>query len=368
MKKLLLAGSATSLLFLAACGGEPAKTPSPQGNSATQPNVPAAPHQPAAKGAEPAAAKKPTPPVKVDMAIVKTFFTTPPNAPAATVPSTPERVALGKALYFETSLSKNGNLSCNSCHDLAKYGVDGKPTSPGSGEGTFGERNSPTVYNAARQFVQFWDGRAASVEEQSTGPMLNAVEHGLADEAALVAKLKEKPELVAAFQKAFPDDKDAVSVANFKNAVGAFERTLVTKSKFEEFVGGDAKALTNEEKAGLNLFIVKGCTTCHNGSLLGGQMYQKTGVYSPYASEDTGRMKVTGSEADKSMWKVPMLLNVAMTAPYYHDGKVKTLEEAVKTMAHIQLNVQLKDEEIASIVTFLHTLTGPLPAEFAQAK
>ena len=362
MKNFVLAGSASSLLFLAACGGDSAKPEAPKLD-----NVPAAPQQPAPQASQ-AAAKKPTPPVKVDMAMVKAMFSTAPAAPAAPVPSTSERVALGKLLFHEKSLSKHGNLSCSSCHDLANYGQDGKPTSPGSGEGTLGTRNTPTVYNAFRQFVQFWDGRAASVEEQSTGPMMNAVEHVFANEGELVAKMKEKPELVAAFAKAFPDDKDAVSIANFKNAVGAFERTLTTKSKFDDFLGGNAAALSNEEKAGLNLFLNKGCITCHMGPMLGGAMYQKTGVYKPYPSTDTGRMEVTKSEADKNMFKVPMLLNVEKTAPYFHDGKSATLEDAVKVMADIQLNTQLKDEEVASIVTFLKTLTGPLPAEFAAKK
>jgi cytochrome c peroxidase len=305
-------------------------------------------------------------PVRVDIATVKRLFGSDPTVEAVDNPVTPEKVALGKLLYLDQSLSKNGNLSCASCHDLGNYGVDGKVTSPGS-DGKLGERNSPTTYNAFRQFAQFWDGRAKNVEEQSTGPMLNAVEHGLPDEAALVAKLKAKPELVAAFEKAFPG-ADAVSVAHFQLAVGAFERTLVTKSKFDEFLDGNQKALSNEEKQGLNDFMQVGCITCHTTRLLGGNMYQKSGLLAPYPSEDLGRGKLTGNHAEDHFFKVPMLLNVEKTAPYYHDGKVATLEEAVTKMAKLQLGQDLPAEKVESIVTFLKALTGPLPEEFAPKK
>lgn len=308
--------------------------------------------------------QRPARPVRVDYAMVKRLFGIDPTVEAVDNPLTPEKIALGKALYHDQSLSKNGNLSCASCHDLSNYGVDGKPTSPGS-DGKLGERNSPTTYNAFRQFVQFWDGRAKNVEEQSTGPMLNAVEHGLADEAALLAKLKAKPELVAAFEKAFPG-ADAVSVHNFQLAVGAFERTLVTKSKFDAYLDGDQRALSNEEKQGLNDFMQIGCITCHTTRLLGGNMFQKSGLLTPYPSEDLGRAKVTGNKADEHFFKVPSLLNVEKTAPYYHDGKVATLEEAVVKMAKLQLGKDLTDGQTTSIVTFLKSLTGPLPEEYAK--
>ncbi|MBL8728854.1 MAG: cytochrome-c peroxidase [Planctomycetes bacterium] len=308
--------------------------------------------------------KRPPKPVRVDYSMVKRLFGMDPTVEAVDNPLTPEKVALGKLLYHEPSLSKNGNLSCASCHDLSTYGVDNKPRSPGS-DGKEGERNSPTTYNAFRQFAQFWDGRAKNVEEQSTGPMLNAVEHGLADEAELVARLKAKPELVAGFEKAFPG-ADAVSVHNFRLAVGAFERTLVTKSRFDAYLDGDQKALTNEEKQGLNDFMQVGCITCHTTRLLGGNMFQKSGLLAPYPSEDLGRGKLTGNKADDHFFKVPALLNVEKTAPYYHDGKVATLEEAVTKMAKLQLGKDLTEEQTASIVTFLKALTGPLPEEFAK--
>lgn len=313
------------------------------------------------QGQDPA---KKTPRPRIDYQMVKTMFGNEPPSPAVDNPSTPEKVALGKALYHEKHLSKNGNLSCASCHDLATYGVDNKPTSPGS-DGKNGERNTPTVYNAARQFAQFWDGRAATVEEQSTFPIVNAVEHGLADEAALVAKIKEKAELVDGFKKAFPKDADPVTAANFKLAIGAFERTLVTKSRWDEYLDGNQKALTNEELVGLKTFMDSMCTTCHMGRLLGGAMFQKLGLTKPYPGADTGRMQVTKSEADKHIFKVPTLVNSEKTAPYYHDGSIATLEEAVKHMAEVQLGQQLAPEKVAAIVTFLKATTGALPEEFA---
>lgn len=355
---LVLSCSALALLFLQACGGD-AKAPAANPSAAPAPTpAPAPTLQPAPQEPAPAA-KKPAAPVRVDTVMAKQLFGMAPMAPAVDNPLTPEKVALGKVLFHEKSLSKNDNISCASCHELANYGQDGKPTSPGT-DGKNGERNTPTVWNAFRQFAQFWDGRAATVEEQSTGPMLNPVEHGFADEAALVAKLKAKPELVAGFEKAFPGG-DAVTVKNFQLAVGAFERTLVTKSRFEKFLEGDQKAITSEEKLGFNKFMEVGCQACHMGALYGGSMYQKTGVVKPYPSTDPGRAGVTKSDADKSIFKVPSLLNVEKTAPYYHDGKIATLELAVSNMAELQLGKVLKPEEVASIVTFLKSLTGPLP-------
>lgn len=374
----VLSCSVCMLLSLVACGGDkpnpapanpapaPSQSPAPTANVAKAPDAQApapAPAQTPAAPQEP----KPLPRVRIDYTTVKALFGKDPTADEVDNPITPEKVALGKALYHEKHLSKNGNLSCASCHDLANYGVDGLPTSPGS-DGKTGERNSPTTWNSFRQFRQFWDGRAATVEEQALMPMLNPIEHGLADEAQLVAKMKEKPELVAGFKKAFPDAAEPVSAANFKLAVGAFERTLVTKSKFDAYLDGDQKALGNDELFGLKAFIDVGCITCHTTRLVGGHMFQKTGLLKPYGSKDTGRMALTKSEADKSFFKVPSLLNVEKTAPYFHDGKVKTLAEAVTTMADIQLDKKLTDDQLRGILAFLKSLTGPLPAEYASAK
>lgn len=371
--------SGTLLLFsFAACGGgqpttskPPAAAPTPAPTTDVKAAPSPAPATPPASTATPtpvtdAQDQKPLPRVRIDYDTVKRLFGRDPSAEEVDNPITPEKVALGNLLYHEPHLSKNGNLSCASCHDLATYGVDNKPTSPGS-DGKNGERNTPTTWNAARQFRQFWDGRAATVEEQALLPVLNPIEHGIADEAQLVAKIKEKPALVEAFQKAFPGG-EPVTVANFKLAVGAFERTLVTKSRWDEYLDGNQKALTQDELFGLKQFIDVGCITCHLTRMVGGQMYQKTGLLKPYASKDEGRMALTKSEADKHFFKVPSLLNVEKTAPYMHDGKVATLEEVVTVMADIQLDKKLTPDQLRGIVAFLKALTGPLPAQFAAKK
>jgi cytochrome c peroxidase len=273
-------------------------------------------------------------------------------------PPAPEvMVALGRDLYHEERLSTKQNQSCASCHDLAKFGQDGEPTSPGS-EGLRGDRNSPTSVNAFRQIAQFWDGRAADVEAQAQGPVLNPIEHGFAKEEDFVASLKGIEGMAERFAAAFPGEADPVTLANFGRAVGAFERTLVTRGRWEAFLDGDDAALSDAEKAGLQTFLDVGCTTCHIGRTLGGGMFQKLGLVVPFETEDLGRFKVTNNEADKFSFKVPMLLNVAKTAPYYHDGKIATLEEAVRMMAKHQLGRDLSAEQIASIVTFLNALTG----------
>jgi cytochrome c peroxidase len=190
---------------------------------------------------------------------------------------TEEKVALGRMLYYDTRLSKSQKISCNSCHNLAKYGVDGEPTSDGH-KGQKGDRNSPTVYHAAGQFVQFWDGRAKDVEEQAKGPVLNPVEMAMVSDKAVVATLKSMPEYVAAFKKAFPNAKDPVTYDNVGKAIGAFERKLVTPSRWDKFLKGDETALTAGEKAGFNAFASAGCATCHAGTYLGGNMFQKAGL------------------------------------------------------------------------------------------
>ena len=247
---------------------------------------------------------------------------------------------------------------------LDAYGVDNKPTSPGH-KGQLGGRNSPTSYNAALHFVQFWDGRAADVEAQAKGPVLNPVEMAMASEEAVVDVLRSIPGYKDAFKAAFPADEPPITYDNMAKAIGAFERGLVTKnSRFDKYLGGDAAALTDEEKAGLDLFVSTGCTTCHMGATMGGQMYQKIGVVHPYETMDMGRKEVTQQDADEKMFKVPSLRNIDKTGPYFHDGKVETLEEAVRLMAHHQLGKELQADEIAKIVAFLKTATGELPTEY----
>ena len=275
------------------------------------------------------------------------------------------KIALGKKLYFDTKLSLANDISCNSCHDLSNYGVDSKATSPGH-KGQLGDRNSPTVYNAASHIAQFWDGRAKDVEEQALGPVLNPVEMAMPSEEAVLERLKADKDYPGMFKAAFPEDKDPVTFVNMGKAIGAFERTLTTTSRFDKYQAGDKSVLTAEEIAGYQKFQSTGCTTCHFGKDFGGSMYQKLGLVKPYPTEDTGRFKHTGNEADKYFFKVPSLLNIAKTGPYFHDGSIKTLNEAVKIMAEYQLGRDLSDEDVKSIVTFLNSLTGELPKEFAK--
>ncbi len=297
------------------------------------------------------------------------FGTLPAVAENPENPITNEKVALGKMLYFDVRLSKDNTISCNSCHNLATSGVDNLPVSPGNDEGSFGGRNSPTVLNAAFHMAQFWDGRAKDVEEQAGGPILNPVEMAIPNEKFLEDRLAGIEEYQAAFAEVFPKEKNPIKYSNVQKAIAAFERKLVTPSPFDAYLAGDDKALTDAEKAGLDKFISVGCIACHSGNLLGGTMYQKFGTFSNYWEAtgsdpiDEGRFEVTQNEADKYMFKVPSLRNIAGTFPYFHDGSVKDLGESVKIMAKLQLNKELSEEEVKSIVAFLNSLTGEVPKE-----
>lgn len=306
-------------------------------------------------------------PVTVDPAKLAVFKALPVTMESAGNPITDEKVALGRMLYFEKRLSKGQDVSCATCHELTKYGVDGASTSTGH-KGQKGNRNSPTVYNAAGHFVQFWDGRAPTVEEQAKGPILNPVEMAMSSEKDAIAVLKSMPEYVQAFQKAFPKDKDPVTYDNVGFAIGAFERKLVTASRWDKFLNGDQAALTDAEKVGLNKFLDAGCQTCHNGTYMGGNMFQKLGAVKQWpADKDLGRFAVTKQEADKMVFKVETLRNIDRTGPYYHDGSVATLNDAVAKMAEFQLGKTLSKEDVDSIVTFLKTLTGDIPADYIKA-
>jgi cytochrome c peroxidase len=391
MKIGSLIGGLLPLLLLVACGGEtptksstPKSTPAPSKPATSKPatskpatlagdaaasKTPSGDASDAAVSAKPVATQAPKKKrirrPRVDYRMLKMILGNDPPSPKAPVEATAEMIALGNALYHSESLSQKGNISCASCHDLSTYGVDNKTTSPGS-TGKNGERNTPTTYNAARHFRQHWDGLAESVEEQAMLSVLDPMQHGLADEAVMLAKINEQKDLVDGFTKAFPGDAAAVSAKNFGIAIGAFERTLVTRSKWDDYIEGNQKALSNEELLGLKTFVAVGCTTCHLSKLLGGNAYQKLGLRVPYVGKDTGRMKLTGSVADKYSFKVPSLLNVEMTAPYYHDGSLATLEDAVKAMGKNQLALDLNDEQVENIVVFLKALTGKLPEEFAN--
>jgi len=267
-------------------------------------------------------------------------------------------IKLGEKLYFEKKLSMNESQSCNSCHMVDKKlaGVDNEPTSPGA-FGKRGDRNSPTVLNAGFQFAQFWDGRAADLVEQAKGPVLNPVEMAMPDEKLVLERLRADKDYVKQFKKVFPDDED-ITYHNVARAIAAFERTLITNDRLDDFQKGKDKALTEAELKGLNLFLTIGCTTCHNGPVIGGNSYQKVGLLKPYPNtKDEGRLTVTKDEDDKFKFKVPMLRNVALTGPYFHDGAVAELGQVVRMMASMQLGRELTDEEADSLVAFLHSLS-----------
>jgi cytochrome c peroxidase len=281
-------------------------------------------------------------------------------------PITLAKVNLGRKLYYDARLSKNHDVSCNTCHLLDKYGVDSLATSVGHLEQVSG-RNAPTVYNAAGHIAQFWDGRSPDIEDQAKSPPLNPIEMAMPGEAAVVAVLNSIPGYVSLFTAAFPDDEEAISYDNMAKAIGAFERGLVTPTGFDDYLAGDNDALNELEIAGLTAFLDAGCGTCHAGPYVGGAMYQKLGLVKPWdGDEDQGRYDVTGEEADRQFFKVPSLRNIAETGPYFHDGSVKSLNEAVRLMADHQLGIPVTNEQVISIIAFLNSLTGDIDLAYIE--
>ncbi|MHB1306722.1 MAG: cytochrome-c peroxidase [Limisphaerales bacterium] len=271
---------------------------------------------------------------------------------------TPAMIELGRQLYFDNRLSMNDSQSCNTCHvvDNKGGGVDNQPTSPGA-FGKRGDRNSPTTLNAGFHFVQFWDGRAKDLFEQAKGPILNPVEMAMPAETEVVKKLAAVPEYQAGFAKVFPASAEKISYDNIANAIAAFERTLITRDRFDDFQKGDDQALSEIELKGADLFLNSGCTTCHNGPVMGGNTFQKVGLIHKYETPDKGRAVVTEDEDDEYKFKVPSLRNIALTAPYFHNGKHTTLREAVKLMGHHQLDRQFTDAELDALIAFMNALT-----------
>lgn len=287
------------------------------------------------------------------------YFAPLPETMPGAEKDTPLRVALGKKLFFDKRLSINDSQSCASCHRLEEgfAGVDNLPTSPGA-KGTLGDRNSPTVLNAGFQRSQFWDGRAENLVEQAKGPILNPVEMGMPDEQTVENKIRGIEEYQQAFAETFPNSTPAITYQNIAEAIAAFERTLITPSRFDDFLKGDAKALTETEQRGLETFIKKKCRSCHDGALLGGESFEKLGDKNPYDNQkDQGLYALSKDENDRMVFKVAPLRNVALTSPYFHDGKIKSLEEAIRKMAKLQLDEELTDKEVADIAAFLKSLT-----------
>ncbi|MDY6859969.1 MAG: cytochrome-c peroxidase [Pseudomonadota bacterium] len=277
---------------------------------------------------------------------------------------TPEKIALGKSLFFDPRLSASGVFSCYSCHNLATGGDDNQETSIGHGWQK-GPRNSPTVLNAVLNEAQFWDGRADDLKAQAKGPIQAGVEMANTPEN-VVLTLNSMSDYVAWFNAAFPDDAEPVSFDNMARAIEAFEATLITPAPFDAFLNGDDMALTEMERAGLELFMDKGCIACHSGVNVGGEGYHPFGLIEKPGADilpvgDKGRFAVTDTADDEYVFRAAPLRNVAVTAPYFHSGKVWDLKVAVQIMAESQLGEELADEEADQLVAFLDTLTGTVP-------
>ena len=301
--------------------------------------------------------------MKSAQALFKPIPAAPP--PLSGSPATPEMVELGKMLFFDPRLSASHAISCNTCHNVGLGGVDAEETSIGH-QWQRGGRNAPTVFNAAYNTAQFWDGRARDLEEQAGGPMLNPIEMASPKEH-VSEQLAAIPGYVASFRAAFPGTASPVTLANAQRAIAAFEATLVTPdAPFDEFLKGNEAALTAQQKLGLRAFIGKGCVGCHSGINLGGGMYAPFGVVEKPGAEllppdDKGRFAVTKTATDEYVFKVPTLRNIALTAPYFHSGRSWDLRQAVAVMGSSQLGTQLSAGEIDAIVEFLASLTGTQP-------
>ncbi len=296
------------------------------------------------------------------------FKVLPAVAETDSIKVTEPMAKLGKMLYFDNRLSKKQTQSCNTCHNLATFGVDNLPTSPGDNKG-LGTRNSPTVFNSAIHGVQFWDGRAPNVEKQAGMPILNPIEMAMPNEKEVLKRLSAVEGYKQLFAEAFPNEKNPITFANIEKAIGAFERTLMTTDRFDKFLNGDMAALTTEEKKGLGTFISAGCITCHAGAALGGDLMMKFGLFAEYAPltgskvVDNGKFDVTKNEADKFIFKSQSLRNVEKTHPYFHDGSVTDLKQAIQIMAKTELGKDLTATEVDEIHAFLIALTGEIAAD-----
>jgi len=303
-------------------------------------------------------------------------------------PMSAAKIELGKQLFFDPRLSVDGTISCNSCHNVMAGGTDNRDFSVGVG-GQKGGRSAPTVWNAAFLSAQFWDGRAATLEDQAKGPILAGVEMGMPNEKAAVDRIKSIPGYVQSFKTVFGDGsadgadgaesaESAVTYDNIAKAIATYERTLITNnSPFDQYMHGDKTVMSSAAIKGMKKVESLGCTGCHSGANFAGPelpigegFYQKFPTFSgsKYDKQynlmaDEGRYEVTKDNSDKHMWRVPTWRNVALTAPYFHNGSVKTLDEAVRVMAKTQLNKNLSDGDVKNIVAFLNSLTGEFPAQ-----
>ena len=304
------------------------------------------------------------------------FKALPDTAHVDDYPHSRERVELGKQLFFETRVSTDGRMSCAACHNPSYHGADSLALSVGV-HGKLLPRNAPTVFNTPLLIAQHYGGNRVSVEEQAMKALLSP--HAYANKTYAEAEEKMR-ELGYGpyFDKAFPNEKEPVSAENWATAIGAFERTLLTPAPFDRYLKGDQKAISNEAKIGLEKFMSYGCAGCHNGTVVGGQSFQKFGITEDYwlatgskemellKGRDKGKFHDTQKPEDTYIFKVPQLRNVAMTPPYFHDGSVAKLDDAVRVMARLQLGRTVSNDDVAHIVAFLNTLTGEVPANFAS--
>ncbi|MGD0915661.1 MAG: cytochrome c peroxidase [Thermodesulfobacteriota bacterium] len=283
-------------------------------------------------------------------------------------PITPEKVHLGKILFYETRISIDGTISCSKCHPISLYGADGLRKAIGNNCKT-NPRNSPTIFNAAGQISEHWIGNRIDVEDQAKQSVIGPPSFGMPSYEVVEKRLKEIKGYINLFRKTFPKDDDPITIDNFAKAVGAFERTLITPSSFDTFLKGKKEALKEEEKRGLRTFIEVGCIMCHSGAYVGGQVYQNFGLIEPYwkytksQEIDEGRKTVTMNEKDQYVFKVPMLRNVAKTSPYFHDGSVDRLDAAEFIMGKVQLGRDLTRSQLEDTGSFLRSLTGNIPED-----
>ncbi len=295
--------------------------------------------------------------------IVRIFFKPLPSEMPGGCDDTPEMIQLGRKLFFERDISLTRSQSCNDCHRLdgGRAGVDYLPTSEGA-MGISGKRNASTVLNAGFQAAQFWDGRAENLIEQAKAPLLHPAEMAMRTEKDVVLRLNRHEEYGLAFERAFPDQAEPITFENVARSLAAFERTLITPSRFDRYLLGDAEALSVGEHLGLKRFVETGCSDCHSSYPVGGRLMRKLGIFHPYENQaDLGRYTVTGMEEDRLVFKVCMLRNVTLTPPYFHDGRVPTLPEAVRLMARMQLDTVLSPKEIEEIISFLKSLEAEHP-------
>jgi cytochrome c peroxidase len=304
------------------------------------------------------------------LAQAKTHFAPLPRAwGTSEFPTSPERVALGRMLFFDPRLTIEGNVSCATCHQPAFYGTDALPKSIGVQHRQH-FRNAPSTLNAALNIAEHWRGDRKNLEDQALQALTSPISSGHTDSAAVIAKVRAIKGYAPLFAKAFPKSPNVMTADNLAVAIGAYERTLATPAPFDAFLRGDTQALSPAAKAGLHKFMTLGCSGCHSGAGVGGGTYQKFGVVEDYWKGtgsheiDKGRFDVTKNPADMYVFRVPSLRNVAMTAPYFHDGSVQRLPDAVRIMGRVQLGVTLTEDDTQEIESFLESLTGELPPDF----